>query len=1050
MPILVRIRRPLPSKTPHKKAFLLAKSPGGRLPIANEMMIGLQHNIVALGEFSNGLPQCSSNNLEAERWTTTLFEPEDILEIRCFPAKQVAADQFPLKYSWNPTFQRSGFYPWGRAGEISTWTDRLREFNSIGVITYWRCDDHYWPIKTIDSLPLNVYCSANPRIRVGGTKCRDVALARSVFADLEDISAEQAARKIKKSRLPTPTMIVNSGHGIHLYWRLIEPITDHGKFTAIQKRLIQLFCSDPVIHDPARMMRLPGFVNLNREPAPCRIIDADGDRRYDLVEIAGRLPQAEHHRESMVINDLPIAHPDRESVLRRALAYANKVPLVPNGQRNSTIFRLATNLREKFALTASELLQMTKLWNARLDEPLDYGELHDVTKKAFRFVEATDWPRGRLLDAPPPIKTFAEPDGPVVCLADWREQMKIKRLDSLKEPDQVYFDGSTTGAGKSTADLDAMKVAGQSLTLLPTHEACEELAQKMKKEGLDAAAFPALDESTCQRFGDQKSPGDAQIAQRAGIDVGRVICPECFFYKNCEYQKRRDRARNAPHVVATHARAALSKFAIVQDKPIVFVHEDCRDLLRPMMRITASRTSGTPSLRDLEQILEIAREAVQQAEKWGDQTKEAIAVQLFKSTKELIAHLSDSTLLDEVRDAEKVAERNVRRVKSLPLNSGLCRPEGFEQLIYRVMRSLGLNPNGEAVRLCFAHALGELESLTISIDDTFAKGGRRQFHQALIGVRRVSVPENTRVWFQDATGDHDLISDLIHRPVTDSTPTGRLEFKVPPIQFARDKESDVTMQTSPNTVRGIVRGLLVKYPTAKRVGIMTHRVHLPAIKALESPWRSRLLKLDYFHSGNDRASNKWLECDVVLILGTPRVPPSGVRQALIQIGDVDAAGTDGKWRPHAWNGFKSAGQEVEIYGLGYRHPSWDRMHQLLVRSSLLQAVGRGRGVLEGGVPVVVVSNEHLGVPVATEELVLLKDPEARTLHVATMKLTEVSPTYISVGDSSVSTAQIADELAALTERQVRTHLSHLEHLGLLARKGSRGQWMPGPAIDLRT
>ena len=259
-----------------------------------------------------------------------------------------------------------------------------------------------------------------------------------------------------------------------------------------------------------------------------------------------------------------------------------------------------------------------------------------------------------------------------------------------------------------------------------------------------------------------------------------------------------------------------------------------------------------------------------------------------------------------------------------------------------------MNPNGEALRLCLAHALGELESLTLAINDTFAKGGRPQFHQSLIGVRRITLPENTTVWFEDATGDHQLLSTLIERPVVDHTPLGRLEFKVPPLQFARAKESDVTLQTAPNTVRGLVRGLLVRNPTAKKVGVITHRVHLPAMDTLEPLWKSRLAKLDYFRSGNDRASNKWLECDLVLIVGTPRVPPSAVREALIQVGDAEAAGKDGKWRSHIWQGYAPDGEKVEIGGLGYENPSWDRMHRLLVQSSLLQAVGRGRGVIEIG------------------------------------------------------------------------------------------------------
>ena len=123
---------------------------------------------------------------------------------------------------------------------------------------------HGRQIRTIEQVRLNVYCSANPRNRLGGTKSEDVALARSIFADLEHVSLEQAVERIEKSRLPKPTMTVNSGHGIHLYWRLVEPITDLAAWKTLQKRLIQLLGSDPAIHDPPRIMRLPGFDESER------------------------------------------------------------------------------------------------------------------------------------------------------------------------------------------------------------------------------------------------------------------------------------------------------------------------------------------------------------------------------------------------------------------------------------------------------------------------------------------------------------------------------------------------------------------------------------------------------------------------------------------------------------------------------------------------------------------------------------------------------------------------------------------------------------------
>ena len=39
------------------------------------------------------------------------------------------------------------------------------------------------------------------------------------------------------------------------------------------------------VHDPARLGRLPGFVNQNGESAVAQIVDADRNLRYDLQEL---------------------------------------------------------------------------------------------------------------------------------------------------------------------------------------------------------------------------------------------------------------------------------------------------------------------------------------------------------------------------------------------------------------------------------------------------------------------------------------------------------------------------------------------------------------------------------------------------------------------------------------------------------------------------------------------------------------------------------------------------------------------------------------------
>lgn len=237
----------------------------------------------------------------------------------------------------------------------------------------------------------------------------------------------------------------------------------------------------------------------------------------------------------------------------------------------------------------------------------------------------------------------------------------------------------------------------------------------------------------------------------------------------------------------------------------------------------------------------------------------------------------------------------------------------------------------------------------------------------------------------------------------------------------------------------MVRGLLNNNRDAQQVGIITHRCHISELNKLEPCWRDRISNIDYYHSGNDRASNRWLDCDLLLVVGTPRVPPSAVREGLIQVGKIDDAAGNGKWGAYHWVGDTVEDKAVEVKALGYRDPSWQEMHGFLVRDSLLQAIGRGRGIRNSGIPVVVVSNEPLGLPFMASKRAHIGDSVAKTFTVIN-KLTDESPKLYNVGEMSVSTSEIAKH-SVHTERSIRRHCTTLLNLGLLARKGERGGWI---------
>jgi len=55
-----------------------------------------------------------------------------------------------------------------------------------------------------------------------------------------------------------PTYVIETRNGYHVYW-FLYPGTTPEQFIIIQKELIKQLNSDPVIHNPARVMRLPGY-----------------------------------------------------------------------------------------------------------------------------------------------------------------------------------------------------------------------------------------------------------------------------------------------------------------------------------------------------------------------------------------------------------------------------------------------------------------------------------------------------------------------------------------------------------------------------------------------------------------------------------------------------------------------------------------------------------------------------------------------------------------------------------------------------------------------
>lgn len=176
-------------------------------------------------------------NEQALEFLRVLFDPEDIIEFR------------PLKVGE------------GR----QSWPSKWATLDGVPALMPW--------VREVNSEPSrNMYFGANPRGRRGGTKGKDVSLARCVFVDIDGgVTLEEALARIDRNGLPMPTILTESGGGVHAWWRLTEPLTDLVAWKARQKVLIAALGGDKLIHDRPRVMRLPTTFNWKRQ-ATARVV----------------------------------------------------------------------------------------------------------------------------------------------------------------------------------------------------------------------------------------------------------------------------------------------------------------------------------------------------------------------------------------------------------------------------------------------------------------------------------------------------------------------------------------------------------------------------------------------------------------------------------------------------------------------------------------------------------------------------------------------------------------------------------------------------------
>ena len=616
---------------------------------------------------------------------------------------------------------------------------------------------------------------------------------------------------------------------------------------------------------------------------------------------------------------------------------------------------------------------------AELGRPVEFafppGDHKDARAAVLAGWDATAWLDGVEwvpVPCPPAVSNSPDLTLPVVTLPEYREMMVAARRSTLVgTPGQVYLDRSPPGAGKSYADRELLAVAGGVL-VCPTHANVREEVAKLVAAGVDAAPSPELVVVGHEQPGQVANCWNpaAKIARDLGLSVGAAVCSACPHRAErkdtkgqkigggdgrCEregYQAAAERLKNAAVKVVTHRRAAVSGLAnLAAGVGYLAIHEDALGVLVPDLDI---------DLGDLEGAELLLKRMLSEDGTLRDNMTEEQEV--------AVAALADvvDLLLAAVRDDEQ-GTRWVELPHLLPGATQRIQRRLFNGCrgFYR-KKLLGVNWRGILAAV-------EGGATAVVVGHQFTKGGE------LVPVRLLKVwtwnPPPTGddappCWLADGTADATTLVRLLGA-VTDGTPDCRLPERTRVRQVTRD----IKERSAASSVKKALLGVLADNPQWKRVGVICWKRHLPAVEELRAGGGlgARVARVAHFGSGLDRASNVWLEgdadagpCDAVVVLGSPRKGEAAVRAHLLRTGQAAAAcrETPG-WGKLPWAGQTEAGGVCQVNGLGYlADPEWQAAARWLCRSALVQAVGRCRSVLPGGLEGVVVSSEECGVELA--------------------------------------------------------------------------------------
>lgn len=206
----------------------------------------------------------------------------------------------------------------------------------------------------------NVYIGIFQRSIKGNGTLESCTMTNAIYLDFDNMELEEIRFRIDKGNIPQPSMIVNSGHGYHVYWLLDKPAGQEVK--PIMDKLADLLHADKAATDLARILRVPDTMNIKDEPVPSELIELNSHRTsvQQFEKVLGvRATVTDNFAGTGVIKEL--AEIKFNGLNNMAMG-------VKKGERNFCTGRIVQTLR-RLNYTKQEVTDIVLRWN-RLNKPV--------------------------------------------------------------------------------------------------------------------------------------------------------------------------------------------------------------------------------------------------------------------------------------------------------------------------------------------------------------------------------------------------------------------------------------------------------------------------------------------------------------------------------------------------------------------------------------------------------------------------------------------------------------------------------------------------------